>query len=101
MTHSEVSWTLPEKIREVDVIGREACAKIQCLSQEVKLFRDENVGKNLDIKANNTLKDELEHFINTIDKGGVLLNNGKIGAKTIELIEKTRESLKQGKTITL
>ena len=101
LTHSEVSWTLPEKVREVDVIGRKACAKIQCLSQEVKIFRDENVGKDLDIKPNNTLRDELEHFVSTVEKGGTLSNNGEIGAKTIELIEKTRESLKQEKTITL
>jgi predicted dehydrogenase len=101
MTHSEISWTLPEKVRNVDVIGSSACAKIQTLSQEVKLFENDNVGKNLDIKSNNTLRDELNHFICTIENSGILINNGAIGAKTTELIEKTIESLKSDKKINL
>jgi len=99
LTHSEISWTLPEKVRQVDVIGRKASAKIQCLSQEVKIFEDDNTGKNLDIKPNNTLGDELKHFIDAVENGSYVSNDGKIGAKTVELMVKTIESLKTGKTV--
>ena len=101
MTHSEISWTLPEKVREVDIIGSKACAKIQAISQKVTLFEGSNEGKNLKIKENNTLGDELKQFTEAVKNGSVVSNDGKIGAKTVELVEATRKSLEQEKTIIL
>jgi len=99
MTHTEISWTLPEKVREVDVLGRNATAKIQALPQTVEVFEKSNEGKMLDIKANNTLGDELKGFINAVKTGETLVNNGLVGAKTVELMVKTREALQTGKTV--
>ena len=101
MTHSEISWTLPERVREVDVIGSKACAKIHAVSQEVTVFEGSNQGKKLDIKENNTLGDELRNFIDAINKGLIISNDGEVGAKTVELVEATKKSQKLGKTITL
>jgi len=53
----------------------------------------------LDIKANNTLGDELKGFVNAVKTGETLINNGLVGAKTVELMVKTRESLQTGKTV--
>ena len=99
LTHTEISWTLPEKVREIDVVGSKACGKIQAVSQEVTVFEQSNEGIKLDIKENNTLKSELEHFIDAVQNGSILSNDGAVGAKTVELIECTRKSLGQGKTI--
>jgi predicted dehydrogenase len=101
MTHSEISWTLPEKVRQVDVIGSKAAAKIQAVSQNITLFEGSNEGKSLDVKENNTLGDELRHFIEAVKNGYVVPNDGEIGAKTVELVEATRKSLEQEKTIIL
>jgi UDP-N-acetylglucosamine 3-dehydrogenase len=101
MTHSEISWTLPEKVREVDLIGNKACAKIQAVSQKVTLFEGSNEGKKLDIRENNTLGDELINFLNAIKNKSIVTNDGEIGAKTVELVEATRKSLEQEKTIIL
>lgn len=101
MTHSEISWTLPEKVREVDVIGQKAAAKIHAVSQKVTVFEGSNEGKKLDIIENNTLGDELRYFIDAVKKGTIISNDGEIGAKTVELVEATRKSLEQGKTIIL
>lgn len=101
MTHSEISWTLPEKVREVDIIGSKACAKIQAVTQEITVFEKTNEGKKLDVKPNNTLGEELKHFIKAIETNSDLPNNGLVGAKTVQLIEATRESLEQNKTIIL
>ena len=98
ITHSEISWTLPEKVRQVDLIGSKACAKIQAVNQKVTLFEGSNEGKKLDIKENNTLGDELRHFINAVKNNSKVINDGKIGAKTVELVELTRKSLTQNKT---
>jgi len=97
----EISWTLPEKIRQVDVIGQKACAKIVAIPQEVTIFENSNEGTSLNIKANNTLGDELRCFIDAVKNGLNVTNDGEIGAKIVELIEATRKSLKNGKTITL
>ena len=101
MTHSEISWTLPEKVREVDLIGSKACAKIQAVSQNVTLFEGSNEGRKLDIQENNTLGDELTHFLNAVKNKSMVTNDGEIGAKTVELVEATKKSLEQGKTIIL
>lgn len=102
MTHSEISWTLPEKVREVDIIGQKAAAKIQAVSQQkVTLFEGSNEGRELNIQENNTLGDELRHFIDAVKNGKTVSNDGEIGAKTVELVEATRKSLEQGKTIIL
>jgi predicted dehydrogenase len=101
ITHSEISWTLPEKVREVDLIGSKACAKIQAVAQNITIFEGSNEGKKLDIKENNTLGDELRSFIDAIKNNSIVSNDGEIGAKTVELVEATRKSLKLGKTISL
>jgi len=101
VTHSEISWTLPEKVREVDVIGSKASVKIQAVSQKIIFFEGSNEGKKLEIKENNTLGDELRSFIEAVKKGSVVTNDGVIGAKTVELVEATRKSLEQEKTIIL
>jgi len=99
ITHSEISWTLPEKVRQVDIIGQKASAKIQALPQKITIFKDSNKGKKVKIKANNTLGDELRHFIDAVKTNSFVSNDGVIGARTVELINLTRKSLNKGKTI--
>ncbi len=101
MTHSEISWTLPEKVRELDIIGEKAAAKIQAVSQRVKVFEGANEGRMLNIKENNTLGEELRHFVNAVKNKSVISNDGEIGAKTVELVQVTRRSLDIGKSIIL
>ena len=101
ITHSEISWTLPGKVRQVDLIGSKACAKIQAVNQKITLYENSNEGKHLDIKENNTLGDEIKHFINAVKNGSTVSNNGEIGAKTVELIELTKKSLQQNKIISI
>jgi len=101
MTHSEISWTLPEKVRQIDVIGEKACAKIQAVTQKATVFERSNEGKKLDISENNTLGDELKSFIDAVKNNKTVTNDGKVGAKTVELVEATRKSLEQEKTIIL
>ena len=101
MTHTEISWTLPEKVRQIDVIGRNATAKIQALPQTVELFEKSNEGKQLTVKPNNTLGDELKAFIDSAKTGKKPVNDGEVGAKTVELMVKTREAMESDKTITV
>jgi len=101
ITHSEISWTLPEKVRQVDLIGEKAVAKIQAVSQNVTVFEGSNEGRKLDIKENNTLGDELKDFIDSIKNKKIITNSGEVGAKTVELVEVTRKSQELKKAIVL
>jgi predicted dehydrogenase len=101
ITHSEISWTLPEKVREVDVIGSKACAKIQAVTQKATIFKGSNEGSPIKIKENNTLGDELRCFTDAIKNNTIISNDGETGAKTVELVEATRKSLESNKTISL
>lgn len=98
MTHTEVSWILPGKVRELYVLGSKKSASLECLSQQIKIFEDLKV-KDLKIDSNNTILDELTHFADSIIKDFEPKNNGEIGLKTIYLIEKAVESNNKGKTI--
>lgn len=96
--HTEVSWLLPGKVRELYVIGSKRSANIECLSQKVIVFED-GKEKDLNITTNNTIGSELSHFLDSIKRGSKLSNDGEIGTKTLQLIEAAKESLKKGKTI--
>ena len=98
MTHTEVSWILPGKVRELYVLGDKKSAHLECLSQQIKIFEDEKE-TDLEINSNNTILDELTHFADSIIKDFEPKNNGEVGLKTIELIEKAVESNKKDKTI--
>jgi len=101
MTHTETSWTLPEKTRQIDVVGKSHCLKIDCMNQKVKIFYEGKIKGELPVQPNNTLYDELIHFLDAIEQGSFLSNDGETGAKVVELLEKSRESLEKGKTIKL
>lgn len=101
ITHSEISWTLPEKVRQIDLVGSKAAAKIKAVDQKVKLFKQSNEGEDLKVSPNNTLGDELKSFLDAVKNNSTVSNDGLIGAKTVELIEATKKSLESNQTITL
>ena len=45
--------------------------------------------------------DELKAFIDAVKQVKSLSNDGTIGAKTVELVKATKESLETGKTVSL
>jgi len=101
MTHTETSWTLPEKSRIIDIVGRDECLKIDCLNQKVKIFNNGKLQGELPITPNNTLRDEILHFLEAFEKGSVVSNDGLAGAKVVEALEYSRKSLEKKKTVTL
>lgn len=103
MAHIELSWLLPEKIREVNVIGSKRCAKIDCLRQVIEVFENEDF-YGVPVKKNNTIRDELEHFVACIWNGKSgnpkckNRNGGLVGANVVRLLETARRSIETEKT---
>jgi UDP-N-acetylglucosamine 3-dehydrogenase len=103
MAHIELSWLLPGKIREVNVMGSERSAKIDCLRQVIEAFENGDF-YDVPVKRNNTIKDELQHFLNCIGNGksgNPICNNrngGLLGANVVRLLEVAKRSVETEKT---
>jgi len=89
----ELSWIDPsKKKREIQVNGSFATAVVDTISQEMSLYGQ---GKRIEIpiQKSNTIKEEISHFVNVIEKNTPSTNSGYIGNKTVEVLEALRKSL--------
>jgi UDP-N-acetylglucosamine 3-dehydrogenase len=106
MANIELNWLSPGKVRELSIMGSKRFAKIDCLTQEVKVFEDDHF-YDLPVQSNNTIGAELDYFIRCIQKGsipksnGSHQNNGLMGAKVVKLLEVSRQSMKEARTKTI
>ena len=103
MANIELSWLSPGKTREVSVMGSKRFAKIDCLTQEVKAFENGHF-YNILVERNNTIEEELEHFIGCIQNNNALnneysnQNSGLLGANVVRLLEVARRSVEEERT---
>ena len=95
----ELSWISPgEKIREVYVRGSRATIRVDALRQRIRLYDADNDsgasegGESIEVKQNNTIADEILHFVQQIRGSSVSVNSGYIGARTVEVLEALRRS---------
>lgn len=101
VSHATLSWLSPKKVRQISVIGESRSAYIDAVGQEITIYESGYTYK-LGVERNNTIRTELLHFVQSIsDPQNETRNSGIIGVKTVELIEKAKESLAKGRSITL
>ena len=99
----EVSWIKPIKERILTIVGSEKTLLVDCISQRVDVITNSDRSvKTLDIYPSNTLREELESFLKSIQEENV---NGtvsaEIGREVIRLIELSMDSLRKKKEIEL
>lgn len=103
MANIELNWLSPGKVRELSIMGSKRFAKIDCLTQEIKVFENDHF-YDLPVQSNNTIETELEYFIQCIQRNNVPKNkhshqnNGLLGANVVRLLEVARESMKEART---
>ena len=96
LSHATISWLSPKKVRQISVIGENRSAYIDAVGQVITIYESGYTYK-LGIDRNNTIRTELLHFIDSIgDPLAETRNSGVVGVKTVQLIEKTMESLVKG-----
>jgi len=94
-----LSWVIPKKTRQLSLIGESRSMFVNAVGQQVTVF-ESGYTYELGIERNNTIRDELLHFIDSIGKPmAETKNSGIVGVKTIEMIEATNRSLKEKKAI--
>jgi UDP-N-acetylglucosamine 3-dehydrogenase len=103
MAHIEVSWLHPEKIREVQIMGSDRFAKIDCITQKVYAYERDRFYE-VPVKRSNTINEELSHFISCIRQcracnyAFLNKNNGLVGANVVRLLEITQKAMRNGRT---
>jgi UDP-N-acetylglucosamine 3-dehydrogenase len=100
---TELSWLDVEKHRDVSVIGSDGAARLDCLDQRLVLQR-RNRSEPLFVVPNNTLREEIVHFVNCIahhSSPEPYPNNasGALGANVVALLEASKKSLEEDRTI--
>jgi predicted dehydrogenase len=103
MAHIEISWLHPEKIREVQIMGAERFAKIDCITQKITAYEDGRFF-DLPVERSNTINSELAHFVKCIREGRssndihLNKNNGLVGANVVKLLEITKTAMENQRT---
>lgn len=103
MAHIEVSWLHPEKVREVQIMGSDRYAKIDCGTQKIIAYEDGHFF-DLPVERSNTINSELSHFVKCIREGRASndtflnKNNGLVGANVVKLLEITRAAMEKQRT---
>jgi UDP-N-acetylglucosamine 3-dehydrogenase len=100
MAHIELSWLQPGKVREATIVGSERSAVVDCLNQSVGIYENGDRDRfNLDVVANNTILEEVNHFAESIQVGHNSNNSGSVGARNVAILESLRRSLEDERTI--
>jgi UDP-N-acetylglucosamine 3-dehydrogenase len=103
LAHIEVSWLHPEKVREVQIMASKAFAKIDCGTQKISAYENEQFF-DIPVERSNTINLELSNFVHCIREGCTSnesflnKNNGLVGANVVRLLEFSRKSIENGRT---
>jgi UDP-N-acetylglucosamine 3-dehydrogenase len=99
LAHVELSWLQPGKVRDLNIIGSERSATIDCVRQTISIHQDNEYSIPIEVDVNNTIFDEAEHFIRSIRDENNHKNPGPIGASNIAVLESLKESKAKGKFV--
>jgi len=89
-----LSWLSPIRRRIMEIIGSERSAIVECVKQEITVYENDGNVRHLNVKLNNTIRDEIINFINAIKTGRNNFNSAIIGLRTVELIEQALSALR-------
>src|SRR5207244_11063198 len=99
----EVSWLSREKRREVTVVGSKAEAYLDC-SEQKGVLRTAEGTQQISITPSNTLREEIEHFMNCItssqdSKPFSNQSDVVLGAGVVSVVESARDCIHRERTM--
>ena len=93
----ELSWLTPIKKRELVIVAEKLCVVLDAVNQKIKIINyDRKNDKNEisiiepEIIPNNTIQDELLHFLKCIEYKDKNISDGTVGAKIVEILENVK-----------
>jgi UDP-N-acetylglucosamine 3-dehydrogenase len=101
ITMAAISWLVARKTRQISLTGELRSAQIDAVDQKLTIY-ERGSAKEIAIQSNNTIRDELIYFIESMGKPDrEPINRASIGVKTVELIEAAKKSIAEKRTIKL
>lgn len=99
----ELSWLDAEKHRDVTVVGSDAVARLDCLTQDLVVQRSEQT-ETIPVVPSNTLREEIIHFADCVENNITTTpfpnrSNGGIGAGVVRVLEMSRKSLSEERAL--
>lgn len=99
LSQAHLNWVSPKKVRQIEIVGENRSCTIDAVGQVVTVY-ESGYTYQLGVVRNNTIRDELLHFIKSIgDPSTETRNSGAIGVRTVEMIEGSKESLRTGGSV--
>jgi len=96
LVNIELSWLNPIRARNLIITGSVKTAEIDCVRQKINLIHNSSASvEEIQIESNNTLKDELEFFLESSkNKISILppFPNGEIGKRILAVVENAFKS---------
>ena len=89
----ELSWLRPIRSRSLEIVGEKRDAIVDCAAQKIEIVEDGTPSAH-PVEVNNTLLDEVGHFIKSIGQRKNPLNSALIGARNVQAIEAILESVR-------
>ena len=89
----ELSWLTAERKRLMEIVGSERMGKVECVKQKMHIFEGNEKEFDVEIEANNTIREEAINFIESIKNKKMPFNSHIIGAKNVDVIEKIMENI--------
>jgi UDP-N-acetylglucosamine 3-dehydrogenase len=88
-----ISWLVPLKSRQIFVVGEYRSAQVDAVAQRISVFERGEM-KSIPIQPNNTIRDELIHFRDSImEPRREPANSASLGIRAVELIEAAKLSI--------
>jgi UDP-N-acetylglucosamine 3-dehydrogenase len=100
LVNMELSWLTPWKQRSLDLVGSDRSVRVDCLSQKIDVYHDGKV-ESMPVEQNNTIRDELKNFLECITNGKRSTADGESAVMAIRMVEMTRKSLREKRTLRL
>lgn len=94
----ETNWLTPHKVRTLSVVGTEGIAKLDYITQKLVIYNHEWV-KEAKVNVKEPLRNELEHFVECVEKGVKPLVSGEEGLHALKVAIKALESVKNAKIV--
>ena len=94
----ETNWLTPHKTRTLNVVGTGGIAYMDYIEQSLKLYNNEWI-KEAKIEKREPLLNEIEHFIECVEKGKRPIVDGEAGLHALKVALLAQESAKSGRVL--
>lgn len=94
----DTNWLTPHKVRTLSVVGTEGIAELDYITQKLVIYNHEWV-KEAKVNFKEPLRNELEHFIECVEKGTKPLVSGEEGLHALKVAIGALESAKSSKIV--